>query len=193
LGPIRVRNEAVAGVYIDLRVLEATRRLIGAQPTRTIPADNRLLVEQATHPDALDAIARELGEDWLRFAIEFEGALAAKSSVANLHAIAFDQPFDALRFPDDEGRIGSRLGAADRVMTFDPAPQGPFGQPVTQLAIRHHLLPRGLAADAQPEEVEPLSAGQGFAFTLGTVRFRYSRVGLERLEKEPEGRREHAT
>ncbi|MGV2589911.1 UNVERIFIED_CONTAM: hypothetical protein QUR53_22550, partial [Salmonella enterica] len=156
----------MGGVYVDLRVLEATRRLIAAQPTRSIPADNRLLVEQATHPDALDAITRELGEAWVRFGIEYEGALAATKTVANLHALPFDKPFDDVQFPEDGGQIGSRLGAADRIVEFDPPLEGPFGQAVAQLAIRHHLLPRGLAPDAQASQVLAFADSAGFSFQM---------------------------
>ncbi|WP_326543546.1 CRISPR-associated helicase Cas3' [Pseudorhodoferax sp.] len=181
LGPIRRPGEPLGGVYVDLRVLEATRRLIAAQPTRDIPRDNRLLVEQATHPEALDAIAQELGEAWLRFGIEYEGALAATKTVANLHALPFDKAFDDLRFPEDEGRIGSRLGAADRLIVFDPPPAGPFGQPVAQLAIRHHLLPHGLAPEVQAEQLLALPDEPGFTFLLGAAQYRYTRLGVERL------------
>ena len=181
LGAIRMQGEPMGGVYVDLRVLEATRRLVAAQPTRSIPADNRLLVEQATHPDALNAITQELGEAWVRFGIEYEGALAATKTVANLHALPFDKPFDDLQFPEDEGRIGSRLGAADRIVLFDPPLQGPFGQAVTQLAIRHHLLPRDLAPDAEASQVSALPASAGFTFELGAAQYRYTRLGVERL------------
>ncbi len=181
LGPIRIQGEPMGGVYVDLRVLEATRRLVAAQPTRSIPADNRLLVEQATHPEALSAIEQELGEVWLRFGVDYEGALAASKTVANLHALPFDKPFDDVQFPEDEGRIGSRLGAADRIVVFDPPLQGPFGQAVTQLAIRHHLLPRGLAVDAEAADVSPLGDEPGFTFLLGSVRYKYSRFGIERV------------
>lgn len=181
LGPIRMPGEPMGGVYADLRMLEATRRLIAAQSTRHIPADNRLLVEQATHPEALNAIAAELGEPWVRFGMEYEGALAAAKTVANLHALPFDKAFDDVQFPDDEGRIGSRLGAADRIVVFDSAPQGPFDQPVGQLTIRHHLLPHGLALDAQPADLLALAEQPGFAFSLGAARYRYSRLGVERL------------
>ena len=174
-------GEPMGGVYVDLRVLEATRRLVAAQPTRSIPADNRLLVEQATHPDALNAITQELGEAWVRFGIEYEGALAATKTVANLHALPFDKPFDDLQFPEDEGRIGSRLGSADRIVLFDPPLQGPFGQAVTQLAIRHHLLPRDLAPDAVASLVQALPASAGFTFDLGAAQYRYTRLGVERL------------
>lgn len=192
LGPIRIQGEPSAGVYVDLRVLEATRRLIAAQPTRLIPAENRLLVEQATHPEALSAISRDLGEAWERFGIDYEGALAATKTVANLHALPFEKMFDELHFPDDEGRIGSRLGAADRVIVFEPAVPGPFARQVTQLAIRHHLLPRGLALDAQAEGVDPLGDGWGFTFRLGAACYRYSRLGVERVEQEPKVSQDHA-
>lgn len=181
LGAIRIHGQPMGGVYPDLRVLEATRRLIAAQPTRSIPADNRLLVEQATHPDALNAIAQELGETWVRFGVEYEGALAATKTVANLHALPFDKPFDDVQFPEDEGRIGSRLGAADRTVLFNPPLQGPFGQAVTQLAIRHHQLPRGLAPDAQALQVLALPDFAGFTFELGAAQYRYTRLGVERL------------
>jgi len=186
LGPIRIQGEPMGGVYVDLRVLEATRRLVAAQPTRCIPADNRLLVEQATHPEALNAITQELGEPWVRFGTEYEGALAATKTVANLHALPFDKPFEDVQFPENEGRIGSRLGAADRVVVFDPPQQqGPFGQAVAQLAIRHHLLPRGLAADAEAKNVQPLPDAAGFTFELGAAQYRYTRLGVERIPSTP--------
>jgi CRISPR-associated endonuclease/helicase Cas3 len=190
LGPIRIRNEPMSGVYADLRVVEATRRLISAQPTRRIPTDNRLLVEEATHPEALIAIAEELGEPWVRFGIEFDGALAATKTVANLHALPFDKAFDEVHFPENESRIGSRLGAADRVVTFDAPPRGPFGLPVTQLSIRHHMLPRGLATDAEPSAPQPMEGEQGFTFSLGGAKFQYTRLGLERTTTTNGGRDE---
>ncbi|WP_345539833.1 CRISPR-associated helicase Cas3' [Variovorax defluvii] len=186
LGPIRLKGEPMGGVYVDLRVLEATRRLIGAQPTRSIPADNRPLVEQATHPEALSAIAQQLGEDWVRFGIEYDGALAATKTVANLHALPFDKAFDDVHFPQDEGRIGSRLGAADRIVVFDPPLAGPFGQPVAQLAIRHHLLARGLPPEAQASGAMALGTHEGFMFNLGAMRYRYTRLGVERVASNPE-------
>jgi CRISPR-associated endonuclease/helicase Cas3 len=182
LGPIRSKGQPLAGVYVDLRVLEATRRLIMAAATRSVPADNRLLVESSTHPEALDAIAREMGAEWVAFGQEVDGALAADKSVATLHALAFDQPFGEALFPDGGLRIGSRLGAADRLVAFDePAPRGPFDRPVTQIALRHHLLPRVLPSDAVPEDITPLDDGRGFTFRLGEVGYRYGRFGVERL------------
>jgi CRISPR-associated endonuclease/helicase Cas3 len=184
LGPIRLKGQPLAGIYLDLRALEATRRLIDAAPTRNIPADNRTLVECATHSEALDAIAQAMGEAWVRFGNEVDGGRHATGTIANLHALAFERHFGDQLFPDDQGSIGSRLGAADRLVVFDPAPAGPFGQPVQQLALRHHMLAPCLPADAQPDTVQALPDQPGFGFNLGGWRYRYSRYGLERLSQQ---------
>ena len=50
---------------------------------------------------------------------------------------------------------------------------------VEQLAIRHHLLPHGLAPDAEARNVQPLPDAAGFTFELGAAQYRYTRLGLE--------------
>ena len=183
LGPIRHKGgkEPLSGVYVDLRMLEATRRLIDAQPTRSIPADNRLLVEQATHQEALDAIAQDMGSAWERFGQEVDGKCSATATIANLQAIAFERAFDEQKFPKDAAGIGTRLGAADRLVVFDHAPPGPFGDVTTQLALRHHMVEPDLAEDVQPHSIDIHPDQRGFDFSLGQRRYRYSRLGLERL------------
>lgn len=184
LGPIHTREARMQGVYVDVRSLEATRRLIDAQPTRHIPAENRLLVEQATHGEALDAVAEERGPGWKDFGTQYEGAVGARASVARLQALPYAEPYYPGSFPEDEYKLGSRLGAADRLVLIDPPQPGPFGQIVRELALRHHQLPRGLPIDARPVAVRPLPEGGGFDFTLGAACYRYSRLGLERLKEE---------
>lgn len=76
-------------------------------------------------------------------------------------------------------KLATRLGAADRVLTFDPPLQGPFGQKVRELPIRHHLLPPALPLEALPEEI--VVEHGGFRFRLADTHYRYSRVGLEKL------------
>lgn len=87
--------------------------------------------------------------------------------------------------PTDEGLIGSRLGAADRLVVFPaPAPRSPFNdEGVAPLALRHHQLPPGLGADALPEDVQALtdSDGPGFTFRLGDTRYRYNRFGVVKM------------
>jgi CRISPR-associated endonuclease/helicase Cas3 len=173
----------ISGVYPDVRMLEATRRLVDAQPTRVIPRDNRELVERATHPEALVLIEQQQGEDWVKLGQELDGTGSAAKTVAHLQALPFDQPFDEnLCFQDAEQKVATRLGAADRLVEFEPPQPGPFGELVHQLAIRFHMLPPGLAPDAQAGDVQPLAGSGGFGFTLGARRYRYDRFGLQRLD-----------
>lgn len=165
------------GVYADVRILEATRRLIVADPRVRIPADNRRLVESATHPEALQAIVA-LGEQWAAHGQQIDGDTGARRTSAKLGLLPLDTAFADLAFPQDV-KLATRLGAADRVVNFDPPQPGPFGNAIRELPIRHHLLPASLALEAQPEAIttEP----GGFAFRLGGTRYRYSRLGLEKL------------
>lgn len=165
------------GVYADVRILEATRRLFETEAQVCIPADNRRLVEAATHPETLQAI-ETVGEVWAAHAQHIEGDTGARRTTAKLGLLPLDTAFAELTFPDDV-KLATRLGAADRLAEFDPPLPGPFGNTVRELPIRHHLLPHGLALDAQPEDIatEP----GGFRFCLGKAHFRYSRLGLERL------------
>jgi CRISPR-associated endonuclease/helicase Cas3 len=168
------------GVYADLRSVEATRRLIVERPVVTIPADNRTLVESATHPTQLQA-SEALGADWQRLGQQIEGQTGAKRTIARLHGLEIDTPFDQQdAFPTDLD-IATRLGVRDRLLTFDPAPSGPFGEPLKQLPVRHFLVPSGLDQDAQPTAVAIQDGA--IVFDLGTARFRYSRLGLERIDR----------
>ncbi len=170
------------GVYPDLRMIEATKRLIEAQPSRQIPADNRFLVEYATHTDALQAIEKELGDDWQKLGQAIEGDTGARRGLGHLHTLPYDDAFGDVTFPDGDQKIATRLGAADRLVTFDPPQPGPFKQDVKQLALRHHQLPEGVSPDAVPTDITALPDHVGFEFTLGAARFLYSRFGLERLK-----------
>ena len=169
------------GVYPDLRMIEATKRLIEAQPSRQIPADNRFLVEHATHPQALLAIENELEGDWQKLGQAIEGDTSARKGLGHLHTLPYDDAFSDVTFPDSDQRIATRLGAADRLVTFDPPQPSPFKQDVKQLALRHHQLPEGVSPDAVPTGIAALPDHAGFEFTLGAARFRYNRFGLERL------------
>ena len=170
------------GVYPDLRMVEATKRLIRAQPSRQIPADNRMLVEHATHIEALQGIENDLGPDWQKLGQAIEGDTSARRGVGHLHTLPYDEAFSDVMFPDGDQKIATRLGAADRLVIFDPPQPGPFQQAVKQLALRHHQIPEGVSPDALPVDIAVLPAGAGFEFTLGSARYRYNRFGLERLK-----------
>jgi CRISPR-associated endonuclease/helicase Cas3 len=170
------------GVYPDLRIIEATRRLIAEQPKIRIPADNRRLVEEATHPAVLQAIKDELKQGWIKHSDEVEGETLAMRTTANVQILNIDKPFDDNNagFPKDQ-KIATRLGAEDRLILFEPPPAGPFGEPLKQIPIRAHLLPNGLPLDTEPREI--VTSDGVTEFSLGEARYRYSRIGLERIEQ----------
>ena len=165
------------GVYADVRVLQATLDMIEAESQVNIPADNRRLVASATHPDALQRVQGR-GAVWAAHGQQIDGDTGARRTSAKLGVLPLDVPFADVSFPD-EVKLATRLGAADRMATFDPPLAGPFGKLVRELPIRHHLLPPGLSDDAEPMEITPEPGG--FLFRFGNARYRYGRFGLERL------------
>jgi len=170
------------GVYPDLRVIEATRRLVEARPLIQIPAANRRLVEGATHPECLASIEAEMGEAWHQHGTQIAGDSSANKTIANLHILEIDETFAEKphqEFPTGQ-KVGTRLGATDRLVTFETPPAGPFGAPIKHLPIRAHLLPEGLSIEVEPHHIV---TDKGVTeFSLGSRRYRYSRRGLERID-----------
>ncbi|TXT36599.1 MAG: CRISPR-associated helicase Cas3, partial [Comamonadaceae bacterium] len=171
------------GVYPDLRMVEATKRLIQAQFSREIPADNRALVELATHTEALKAIEQELGATWQKHGQTIEGEISALRAIGHLQMLQFDDAFSDAFFPDGDQKISTRIGAADRLVTFDPPLPGPFQQEVKQLALRVYEA-EGVSLDAGPTGVAIFPDHFGFEFMFGDTSYRYSRFGLERLKTD---------
>ena len=169
-------------VYEDLRVLEATRRLIAQHPQWEIPRMNRELVERATHPAVLDAIVEDLGDGWREHANRVMGGELADGLTAANAVIRRDKSFftenrDVL-FGSDEERIRTRLGDEGIEVQFDPPPASPFdaGRNIEALTIAAHLL--GGAVPDGP--VTPAGDADGFTFAVGDRTFRYDRLGLRR-------------
>ncbi len=179
-------SSGIGSVYQDLRIIEATWREIMAAPTWHIPADNRRLVESATHPDALDAIVTSLGGPFVRHAQWVVGEVSACRRIASGHLVDRHACFGTREseFPsrDVSGRIATRLGASDRQVEFDAGLPGAFGTVVRKLTIPDHLV-RGAAADAEPQAARPTQSG--FCFGFGSATYRYDRLGLH-LEEERE-------
>ena len=172
------------GVYTDLRILEATRRLIDDHPKWRIPEMNRLLVENATHPARLSAIVEEMGEDWQAHANKTEGGWIADKLHAQGHTIKRNKSFFTdnreVLFVSDDEKIRTRLGD-DRVdVTFEPPQSSPFdaSRKIDKLAVSVRWLHETDAS--QP--VEPSSDDCGFTFSLGDRQFRYDRLGLRRTD-----------
>ena len=169
-------------VYQDLRILEATRRLIRDHPEWRIPAMNRELVEKATHPDALEAIVEEMGDAWRVHSNRVTGGQLAEGLTAANAVIRRDKSFFTdnreVLFGSDEERIRTRLGDEGIEVEFDPQPLSPFDarRPIERLTIPDHLL-RGATADGP---VTPTPIEGGFTFNIGDRAFRYDRLGLRR-------------
>ena len=191
LSPLLARGEDAnglgprGGVYEDLRVLEATLRLVRGRGEWRIPEMNRELVECATHPERLAAIVRELGDEWAAHANDITGGNIAEGITAGYAIVRRDKPFfsqagnrDVL-FPPDEERIRTRLGD-DRIdVAFDPPQPGLF-DPASRID-RLAVSARWLQGADVPESVTPTPAGGGFTFAVGERRFVYDRLGLRPL------------
>ena len=174
-------------VYEDLRILEATARLVvehadGGRPW-IIPGMNRALVEGSTHPEALEGITEKMGPGWREHAIKMEGAYIGDALTARQVIIRRDRSFyeenrDVV-FPDVEARIRTRLGDEGVEIVLEPAAPSPFGRGG---AITHIAIPGHMAGGLNGEEPASWRAGEGgFEFTVEDRRFRYDRLGLGRL------------
>lgn len=172
-------------VYGDLRVLEATLRLCERSGTFEIPQHNRRLVEASTHPSALRAIIDELGEAWARHGDRVLGASLTQRRVARGFVIDRESVFDddehgrGVRFPSSKelGKVTTRLGEDDRMVTFEPRVMGPFGAPIQRITVPHFLL-RGSPADP----LAPVQAAEenngALRFAYGDAQYAYDRLGL---------------
>ena len=163
------------GVYPDMLAIEATWRLIEANPDIAIPADNRRLVEQALHPDRADALMEELGTTWMNHLAQQQGIRMADRQTASAAALDVRCPFTQLLFPK-EIAIATRLGAKDRLTVFSMPAMGPFGTVVERMTIPDWMA-QGVGADAEPEVLE---SGEMLRFALGSNIYAYDRFGLRR-------------
>lgn len=169
------------GVYIDLVSLQATSDLIERMPTWRIPAMNRMLVERATHPEALEALARRLGPEWRRHKLSVDGKQGADRSHARRNRLDRTAKFDhQLSFPaDSEERIRTRLGEdGPRVELAEPV-VGPFGLPVQTFNLPAHLFRKDFPTGEQIEAAAAQPA-PAFRLTVGSHVFEYDRAGIRR-------------
>ena len=176
-------SRRTGGVYRNLLSAERTRRLVEQYPCWRIPDMNRMLVEQATHPDALRTLAEELGGEWLAHEQTIVGAESAEALLATRHCLDRTTPFDErLTFADLDEAVRTRLGEdGPRIVLQEPIP-GPFGVPVQTFNLPSHLFWSG---DGFPtkEDIMGASADKapgGLALHVGAHRFIYDRQGLRR-------------
>lgn len=186
LEPLAARGRGAFGLgrdgspraYPDVRVLEATWRLAEATAEWELLRMNRALVEGATHPQTLAALAEDLGGAWPAHGRLMDGLRRAQAVTARLGCIDVTVPYCALPFPDDQ-KIATRLGASDRLVTFTDPPPSAFDPqtPLEHLTVPHWMA-AGTDATAEPTVLPPVPGASGLRFALGERTFLYDRLGL---------------
>lgn len=177
LGPSN--RAATSGVYPNLPALEATWTELAARGSISLPRDNRVLVERATHPEALEAIVQAKG--WQAFWSKHEGGRIADTQQALRNALDMSLPMQDLEeFATDE-RLTTRLGGRDLLLPLPPGTPGAFDVPITTLR-----LPGWMAPDAPPDPVLAIAEEDDGCLALSLtwpeckapVVLRYDRLGL---------------
>ncbi|MEO5349244.1 MAG: CRISPR-associated helicase Cas3' [Magnetococcus sp. YQC-3] len=164
-------------VYPDMRLLAATLATLPSPSIITIPDDNRRLVEAATHPDNLAALADALGDAWQRHGAAVWGVTAAQRNTARNGLYDRDKWLYECGFCGSlEERISTRLGLDDRLVHFAAPPMGPFGERIALLTIPGRWLKGQPPPDTLPDGITPTEGG--FSFTFNDLRFHYDRLGL---------------
>ena len=177
LGAIKANGGGdYVGIYLDVPGLELTRRLIADTPEWTIPEMNRFLVESATHPDRIESLCRELGAAWSTYSNKVYGKGLAERAAARGLLLPTGTPFADVRFPEDEDRIRTRLGAEGARIDFDAPIEGPFGKIISGLTLPAHWS-AGITSGGL---VTPASAGPAIRVTIDSKNFAYTRIGISR-------------
>lgn len=176
------RNGVLQGVYEDLTVLEATRRLIDAHGTWVIPRMNRLLVESGIHSEAitalLDGIPQGERAAWQAHRMDVEGHILAQMTTAAGGVLRRDRDFMS-QGVDDAAHVATRLGASDRLLSLPSGTVGPFGTSISRISIPHWMLGE-VPADAVLS-VTRTDSRSDLDLGLGERTFRYNTHGLQQV------------
>jgi CRISPR-associated endonuclease/helicase Cas3 len=177
----RPASHGLGTVYGDVRILQATWEQLRGHAVLRIPEQNRALVEDCTHPEALAALALRLGDEWVDHQNALYGKKAGQRTVANINALDWSQDFGEQAVDRTKGeRIATRLGAQDRLVEFStPYPVGPFGKEVRTLKVNEFMC-RGLT-DKDFEKIQVV-AFDPLSFRTGLTEWVYDRLGLRRAK-----------
>ena len=173
------RNGVLQGIYRDLSILELTLRLIASHTVWRLPAMNRMLVESATHPERIEALHRELGQEWIQYSNQVIGAEIANQGLARNVLLPFKTPFEEVQFPTDEERIRTRLGGEGARVRFVEPVVSPLGEQIQAVTLPEHWS-AGVDTEAF---VTPEVSDKGFFFTLGSIMLSYDRSGLMKVRE----------
>ena len=164
----------IGSVYENMVGVLATREWLTTRGEVRIPADNRALVEAATHGGALAEFAERLNDVWSAHLREVEGKTASRSGAALTVAINWDEPLTENQ-PIQDLHAQTRLGLKDRRVEMPEPARGPFGTQVRVLNI-----PGWMAQDIPEDHVvtDVIIGNDVIRFCLGPKTFRYDRLGL---------------
>lgn len=170
IGPDRAYESVVA--------VEAARRLVGEGAVWAIPDDNRRLVEQGTHPAALEAIAGQCGAAWLRhFHATCAGTIQQRAHARD-RSIRFTERFSDLRWPDGAERLRTRLGEDDLILPIDRPLPSPFGNQIARMRVPGWMIRQTTWEWLKTIDEPSLSVESSGELALGEQSFIYDRLGL---------------
>ena len=167
----------LGSVYENIVGVLAVRDWLVARGKIHIPADNRAVVETATHYAALYAHAERLGSIWPTHLQSVEGQRLAEGQGANTVAIRWEEPLIDNQ-PVSDQRAETRLGLKDHRVKLPEPLLGPFGQLVRTLSIPGWMVGE-TTEDGEVEVVDVRS--HTIRFRFGSRDFRYDRFGLVRV------------
>lgn len=175
--------------YVDLLSLAATWRLLEENEVWNLPEQNRFLVEQSTHAEALRRLANELGaEKWQNTLNEVEGLKLAQGWIARTARLRWGEAFKDVKIAwgKEMERIATRLGAMDLSVECNKPVASPLkGEKLKSFSIPAWLLGTDAAAlEMQKKKedgtylVEPRLEGGLLSFALGSRKYFYDSEGL---------------
>lgn len=175
--------------YVDLLSLAATWRLLEGNEVWNLPEQNRFLVEQSTHAEALRRLANELGaEKWQNTLNEVEGLKLAQGWIARTARLRWGEAFKDVKIAwgKEMERIATRLGAMDLSVECNKPVASPLkGEKLKSFSIPAWLLGTDAAAlEMQKKKedgtylVEPRLEGGLLSFALGSRKYFYDSEGL---------------
>lgn len=179
-------RHGLGAVYADLRMLDATWRLV-ADGTIRVPDDNRRWIETITHPEALATYAQS-DERWIFHAPLVIGTELSRRQLAEANCCDRQASFGGDSsgsqrelFRDDHltPEISTRLGTTDRVLDLPPDTIGPFGVAIRRLTLPGWWLEqRGVQQDAQVGQSAVEVLGDHLRIVYAGCLFRYDTHGL---------------
>jgi len=175
-------GRGLGSVYQDMRSLQCTLDVLQQNPCISIPKDNRILVEAATHNQALEQLQ---SPRWQRHAANYLGRTLSSQQQAEMGTLnalydkAFDGTADTAFTAGTDKRITTRLDVNSLVLEFKDPPVSPFGERLAQITIPATYANKlEVSEDTVIDATERDKAGNLF-FNFAGKTFIYTRIGID--------------